>query len=72
MKSKPGAGSNLPVQLFKDKKGWENWMDKNHLTSSGLWLRIAKKSVEPQIVILCGSARSSITLWVDRRPEKNL
>jgi uncharacterized protein YdeI (YjbR/CyaY-like superfamily) len=44
MKSKPGAGSNLPVQLFKDKKGWENWMDKNHLTSSGLWLRIAKKA----------------------------
>jgi uncharacterized protein YdeI (YjbR/CyaY-like superfamily) len=44
MKSKPRAGSNLPVQLFEDKKGWEDWMDKNHLTSSGLWLRIAKKA----------------------------
>jgi uncharacterized protein YdeI (YjbR/CyaY-like superfamily) len=43
MKPKQEAGSNLPVHLFKDKKLWIAWLDKNHLTSSGLWLRIAKK-----------------------------
>jgi uncharacterized protein YdeI (YjbR/CyaY-like superfamily) len=44
MKSVPAAGSSLPVQLFKDKKAWKAWLAKNHLTSSGLWLRIAKKA----------------------------
>ncbi len=42
MKSK--TGNNLPVQLFENKKDWEAWIDKNHLTSAGLWLRIAKKA----------------------------
>jgi uncharacterized protein YdeI (YjbR/CyaY-like superfamily) len=44
MKPKQEANSNLPVQLFKDEKRWVAWLDKNHLTSSGLWLRIAKKA----------------------------
>jgi uncharacterized protein YdeI (YjbR/CyaY-like superfamily) len=44
MKSVPAAGSSRPVQLFKDKKAWKAWLSKNHLTSSGLWLRIAKKA----------------------------
>jgi uncharacterized protein YdeI (YjbR/CyaY-like superfamily) len=44
MKSKAGAGRDLPVQLFKDKKAWEAWMDKNHSSAAGLWLRIAKKA----------------------------
>jgi uncharacterized protein YdeI (YjbR/CyaY-like superfamily) len=41
---KPKAVGNLPVQLFEDKKDWEAWINKNHMTSAGLWLRIAKKS----------------------------
>jgi uncharacterized protein YdeI (YjbR/CyaY-like superfamily) len=44
MKPKQEANSNLPVQLFKDEKRWITWLDKNHFTSSGLWLRIAKKT----------------------------
>ena len=43
MKSGSGAGSSLPVQLFNDKNSWNAWLAKNHLTSSVLWLRIAKK-----------------------------
>lgn len=43
MRPKQVTGSNLPVQLFKDKNRWITWLDKNHLSSPGLWLRLGKK-----------------------------
>ena len=41
MKSTP---KELPVILFEHKKDWETWLDENHTTSGGIWLRIAKKA----------------------------
>jgi uncharacterized protein YdeI (YjbR/CyaY-like superfamily) len=32
-----------PIRLFKSKNDWAVWLDKNHQTSEGLWLRLAKK-----------------------------
>jgi uncharacterized protein YdeI (YjbR/CyaY-like superfamily) len=32
------------VLLFKQKKDWTVWLDKNHTTSSGVWLGLAKKA----------------------------
>jgi uncharacterized protein YdeI (YjbR/CyaY-like superfamily) len=58
--------------LFRDKKALDDWLEKNHGKSKGLWLRIAKK----------GSGRKSVTYpealdsalcygWIDgqKRPE---
>jgi uncharacterized protein YdeI (YjbR/CyaY-like superfamily) len=33
----------LPILPFASPKKWEEWLDKNHHTSKGLWLKIAKK-----------------------------
>ncbi len=33
----------LPIKLFKNPGEWDQWLDKNHATSSGIWMRIAKK-----------------------------
>jgi uncharacterized protein YdeI (YjbR/CyaY-like superfamily) len=33
-----------PVRLFRDAQAWERWLDVNHAASSGVWLRLAKKS----------------------------
>lgn len=33
-----------PILLFKDQDAWKKWLDKNHAQSSGLWLRLAKKT----------------------------
>ncbi len=33
----------LPVLPFASPKKWEEWLDRNHQTSKGLWLKIAKK-----------------------------
>ena len=32
-----------PTLLFKDQKRWQTWLAKNHKTSTGLWIKFAKK-----------------------------
>lgn len=32
-----------PKRRFESKEHWEQWLDKNHAKSSGIWLRLAKK-----------------------------
>lgn len=36
----------VPVQLFATQKDWETWLDANHASSPGLWLRLAKKGAD--------------------------
>ena len=31
------------VRLFPGRDAWQEWLEKNHLKSNGLWLRLAKK-----------------------------
>jgi len=33
-----------PILAFKDKKAWLKWLENNHAKSSGVWLRLAKKT----------------------------
>lgn len=33
----------LPVQLFASQAAWEQWLERNHDASPGLWIRFAKK-----------------------------
>ncbi|RSL54597.1 hypothetical protein CEP54_009809 [Fusarium duplospermum] len=40
------ATTRVPDQesrLFNDVNAWESWLDENHDSNSGLWLRLAKK-----------------------------
>jgi uncharacterized protein YdeI (YjbR/CyaY-like superfamily) len=34
---------DLTVQSFTNQKAWVAWLDKNHATSTGIWLKLAKK-----------------------------
>src|SRR5215471_12549261 len=71
MDSTPAKVLDLPVKLFKDKKAWATWLDKNHDKSPGLWLRIAKKDsgiksvsyMEAIDVALCYG-------WIDGKKDK--
>lgn len=40
--AKPKA--ELPIQLFEDEQAWEHWLAQHRGTSTGLWLRLAKKN----------------------------
>jgi uncharacterized protein YdeI (YjbR/CyaY-like superfamily) len=34
---------DLPVMTFASRRAWERWLDKHHETSTGIWLKFAKK-----------------------------
>src|SRR5262244_3139957 len=36
--------TDLPVLPFERQKDWAVWLDKNQATSSGVWLKLAKKA----------------------------
>jgi uncharacterized protein YdeI (YjbR/CyaY-like superfamily) len=36
--------TDLPILPFERQKDWAVWLDKNHATSSGVWLKLAKKA----------------------------
>src|SRR5262245_60295957 len=40
----PRNSTDLPVLPFERQKDWDGWLGKNHSTSSGVWLKLAKKS----------------------------
>lgn len=40
--SQPASGK--PILVFRQKNAWGTWLDKNYGTSSGVWLRLAKKA----------------------------
>ncbi|MBW8877297.1 MAG: YdeI/OmpD-associated family protein [Acidobacteria bacterium] len=43
MKPIPGSPRDLPVLEFKQPSDWADWLEENHATSPGGWLRLAKK-----------------------------
>src|SRR5215510_6468455 len=44
MKSSRNPNTDLPILPFERQKDWAIWLDKNHATSSGVWLKLAKKA----------------------------
>jgi uncharacterized protein YdeI (YjbR/CyaY-like superfamily) len=61
-----------PVRLFKSKNDWNAWLEKNHLKSTGLWLRLAKKSSELRSVSYKEALEVALCYgWIDgqKRPE---
>ena len=34
----------LPIIPFASQEDWEAWLEENHRTAEGLWLKIAKKN----------------------------
>jgi uncharacterized protein YdeI (YjbR/CyaY-like superfamily) len=61
-----------PSRLFKSKRDWAAWLDKNHRKHPGLWLRIAKKDSGMQSVTYQEALEVAICYgWIDgqKRPE---
>jgi len=43
-KSSRPSKTDLPIMPFERQKDWAAWLDKNHATSSGVWLKLARKA----------------------------
>ncbi len=44
MKLTGNVPTDIPVMLFERQQDWAAWLNKNHATTSGVWLMLAKKA----------------------------
>jgi uncharacterized protein YdeI (YjbR/CyaY-like superfamily) len=61
-----------PVKLFKSREDWAAWLEKNHRKSTGLWLRLAKKTSRLRSVSYKDALEVALCYgWIDgqKRPE---
>src|ERR1700727_2475482 len=62
------------IRLFKSNQAWAVWLDKNHRTSSGLWLRLAKKSSDLASITYKEALEVALCYgWIDgqKKPESD-
>jgi uncharacterized protein YdeI (YjbR/CyaY-like superfamily) len=60
------------IRLFRSKQDWAAWLEKNHLKSADLWLRLAKKDSGLQSVSYKEALEVALCYgWIDgqKKPE---
>lgn len=63
-----------PVLDFENQKAWEKWLEENHRTSSGFWMRLAKKASGIPSVTYPEAVESALCYgWIDghKRPHSD-
>lgn len=66
------AADESAKRLFKNQDDWASWLEKNHGSHSGLWLRIAKKNSGVKSLTYAEALESALCYgWIDgqKRPE---
>ena len=65
MKTKAGD-PNERIRLFATQTSWSAWLEKNHRTSQGLWLRLAKKGSGLRSVTYAEALETALCYgWID-------
>jgi uncharacterized protein YdeI (YjbR/CyaY-like superfamily) len=64
-RSRATANAAAPL-LLEDQEAWLSWLRKNHATSSGVWLRIARKSANARSVSYLQAVDAALCFgWID-------
>jgi uncharacterized protein YdeI (YjbR/CyaY-like superfamily) len=59
-----------PNLTFKNQKEWETWLERNAGSSSGAWLRLAKKSADQPTVSYAQAVESALCYgWIDGKKQ---
>jgi uncharacterized protein YdeI (YjbR/CyaY-like superfamily) len=65
-----GADDDLPQHAFASAADWEQWLERNHAASEGLWIRMAKRDAGIDSVRYPEVLDSAICFgWIDGRRE---
>ncbi len=62
---------DLPVISFETEADWEKWLEANHATAPGLWLKIAKKDSGHTTVLYPEALNVALCFgWIDGQKSK--
>jgi uncharacterized protein YdeI (YjbR/CyaY-like superfamily) len=65
-----GVEDGLPQILFASPAEWEEWLERNHHASEGVWIKIAKKDAGVDSVRYPEVLHSALCFgWIDGRRE---
>src|SRR5436305_10801899 len=60
------AKDSLPIIAFPDPAAWEQWLEDNHASAKGVWLKTAKKGAAIATVAHADALTSAICFgWID-------
>jgi uncharacterized protein YdeI (YjbR/CyaY-like superfamily) len=60
------ASNELPILELPDRSAWERWLDASHSSSSGAWLKLAKKGSPRQTLTQAEAVDGAICFgWID-------
>jgi uncharacterized protein YdeI (YjbR/CyaY-like superfamily) len=60
------AKPELPIMPFASREAWEAWLEEEHATSDGLWLKIAKKGSGIETVTFAEALDAALCYgWID-------
>lgn len=60
------ASTELPIIAFASQKKWADWLAKQHETSAGVWLKLAKKATGIPSVTYDEAVESALCYgWID-------
>jgi uncharacterized protein YdeI (YjbR/CyaY-like superfamily) len=63
--------SDLPIRSFRTLEEWESWLEKNHASTAGIWLRIYRKASGVKTIYYPEALDGALCYgWIDglRRP----
>jgi len=64
----PKSDNQLPTTYAKDRGEWRKWLEKNHATSSGVWLIYYKKGSSKPSVAYDEAVEEALCFgWIDSR-----
>jgi uncharacterized protein YdeI (YjbR/CyaY-like superfamily) len=62
---------DLPIVPFASKEAWEAWLEEEHATSKGVWLKIAKKGSGIQSVTFPEALDGALCYgWIDGQRDR--
>lgn len=60
--------SDVPIVSFESPEAWEQWLAENHESSSGIWMRISKKSSAIRTITYDEALDAALCYgWIDGR-----
>ncbi|MEP6642823.1 MAG: YdeI/OmpD-associated family protein [Gaiellales bacterium] len=66
-----GEGRDLPVHSFASRTEWAKWLDREHDSSPGVWLAIARKHAGAESVSYAEALDVALCYgWIDGRKDR--